>query len=68
MNQKIIRAILGLTTLFLVSCTKDKEEEWQSLFNGNNLDNWTVKIHHHEVGENFGNTFRAEENMIKNTL
>lgn len=41
------------------------KNEWISLFNGKNLDNWIVKIQHHETGENFGNTFRAEEGMIK---
>ena len=29
------------------------------------LTNWTVKIHHHDVGVNAGNTFRVEEGMIK---
>jgi hypothetical protein len=54
--------------LILASCqksTSDNSSEWISLFNGQNLDNWIVKIHHHEVGENFGDTFRAEEGMIK---
>jgi hypothetical protein len=35
------------------------------LFNGKNLDGWTAKINHHKTGDNFGNTFRAEDNMIK---
>ncbi len=42
-----------------------KKEKWQPLFNGKNLDNWIVKVYHHETGENYGNTFRAEEGMIK---
>ena len=42
-----------------------KKENWQPLFNGKNLNDWTVKVYHHEVGENFGNTFRVEEGMIK---
>lgn len=40
-------------------------EKWIKLFNGKNIKNWTVKIHHHEVGENFGNTFRVEDGIIK---
>jgi hypothetical protein len=39
--------------------------EWKPLFNGKNLDGWEVKIHHHETGDNYGQTFRAEEGMIK---
>lgn len=38
---------------------------WIALFNGNDLDNWIPKIHKHEVGVNYGDTFRAEEGMIK---
>lgn len=38
---------------------------WIALFDGKSLNNWIVKIHHHEVGVNYGNTFRAEEGMIK---
>ena len=38
---------------------------WVQLFNGKNLDNWTVKIHHYEVEDNFGNTFRVEDGILK---
>ena len=38
---------------------------WISLFNGKNLDGWTIKIAGHPLGENFADTFRVEEGMIK---
>jgi len=38
---------------------------WIDLFNGKDLDNWFVKIHHHEVGENFGKTFRVADSVIQ---
>jgi hypothetical protein len=38
---------------------------WVSLFNGRDINDWMVKINHHEVGDNFGNTFRVEDGMIK---
>lgn len=41
------------------------QTEWVQLFNGKNLDNWTVKIHHYEVGDNFGDTFRVEDSILK---
>lgn len=44
---------------------QSKNAEWISLFNGKDLNDWYVKIHHHEVGENYGNTFRVEDGMIK---
>jgi len=40
-------------------------EEWRPLFNGKNLEGWTPKICGYEVGENFGNTFRVEEGLLK---
>ena len=41
------------------------EDRWIQLFNGRDLDGWTVKIAGHEVGENFGNTFRVEGGLLK---
>jgi len=43
----------------------NKASNWQTLFNGKDINNWIVKIQHHEVYENFGNTFRVEEGVIK---
>ena len=43
----------------------DAEGEWIPLFNGKNLDGWTVKIRGHEPGDNFGDTFRVEEGVLK---
>lgn len=57
-----------LSVLFFFSaCTgkTSKREEWVSLFNGKNLDGWTVKIKGYPVGENFGNTFRVEDGLLK---
>lgn len=39
--------------------------KWIPLFNGKDLDDWTVKIRGYEAGENFGNTFRVEDGLIK---
>lgn len=41
------------------------QREWIQLFNGRDLSDWIVKIHHHDVGVNFGDTFRAEDGLIK---
>ena len=42
-----------------------KAEKWVPLFNGKNLDGWIPKIRGHEAGENFGNTFRVEDGLLK---
>jgi hypothetical protein len=39
--------------------------EWIQLFNGQNLDGWIPKIRYHELGDNFGNTFRVEDGVLK---
>ena len=60
-----------LTLFVLLSCTTTPNktnvvtDEWTPLFNGRDLDDWTVKIQHHDVGVNFGKTFRVEEGIIK---
>lgn len=40
-------------------------KEWITLFNGKDIEDWIVKIQHHETGVNFGNTFRVEDGMLK---
>jgi hypothetical protein len=41
------------------------ENGWRTLFNGKNLDGWIVKIHHHELGDNYANTFRVVDGRIQ---
>lgn len=51
-----------------VSCNPSSEHNadiWKPLFNGRDLDDWIVKIHKYPVGENFGNTFRVEDEILK---
>lgn len=39
--------------------------DWKPIFNGKNLDGWTPKIRNYPLGENFGNTFRVENGVMK---
>jgi hypothetical protein len=39
--------------------------QWIQLFNGKNLDGWTPKIAGYPLGENYGNTFRVENGVLK---
>jgi hypothetical protein len=43
------------------------EGEWIRLFNGKNLEGWKPKIKGYALGENFGNTFRVEDGVLKVT-
>jgi hypothetical protein len=38
---------------------------WINLFNGKNLDGWTVKITGHDIGDNYKNTYRVEDGILK---
>ena len=39
--------------------------EWHSLFNGKDLSGWTPKFAKHPLGENYQETFRVEDGVIK---
>jgi hypothetical protein len=39
--------------------------EWIQLFNGRDLVGWTAKFAKHELGENFGNTFRVVDGLLQ---
>lgn len=39
--------------------------QWLQLFNGRDLSDWTIKFAKHDLGENFRNTFRVEEGLLK---
>jgi len=60
-------AFLGFV-LCLAACsrpTETSQAEWIKLFNGTDINDWIVKIHHHEPGVNFGNTFRVVDSVIQ---
>ncbi len=60
-----------LFTLFITySCnnaqkSSQKEAEWQSLFNGKDLNDWHIKIAGYDLDDNFGNTFRVDSGLLK---
>ena len=39
--------------------------QWRSIFNGTNLEGWTPKINGYELGNNYKNTFRVENGLLK---
>jgi len=42
-----------------------KEDGWIPLFNGKDLTGWTPKITGYPAGENYGDTFRVEDGLLK---
>ncbi|KKO93296.1 3-keto-disaccharide hydrolase [Sphingobacterium multivorum] len=55
--------LLLSTSLFAKS--QDKKPKPIQLFNGKDLKNWTPKIRNHKVGDNYKNTFRVEDGLLK---
>ena len=59
-------------SLFFTSCSGqstsaalDEQPEAIQLFNGKDINDWTPKIRLHEVGDNYANTFRVEDGLLK---
>jgi enterochelin esterase family protein len=48
-----------------VSNPEAGKEDWLVLFNGKDLTGWTPKIAKHDLGDNFGNTFRVENGLLE---
>ena len=42
-----------------------RDGEWKPIFNGTDMEGWTPKIRGSKLGENFGNTFRVEDGLLK---
>lgn len=59
----ILTFLVSAYSFTLISC--NEKSEWESLFNGKNLDGWVVKFYHHEVGDNYRNTFRVVDSVIQ---
>ena len=50
----------------LASCSSiSKKENWEQLFNGEDLDGWVIKIKGSPLGENYKNTFRVEDGVLR---
>ena len=39
--------------------------KWIKLFNGKDIKDWKVKIKGHELGDNYADTFRVEDGLLK---
>lgn len=52
-------------TLALGSSALAAQEDWQPLFNGKDLSNWEIKFTGFPLGENYRNTFRVEDGVLR---
>lgn len=51
--------------LLLFSFTAQAQKGWINLFNGKDLKAWNVKISKHDYKDNYANTFRVENGVMK---
>ena len=42
-----------------------REDGWVSLFNGKDLEGWDIKISGYELNNNYKNTFRVENGLLR---
>jgi hypothetical protein len=61
----MIRWCGALALLASIGVAAGAEEKWTSLFNGKDLTGWIPKFTGHELGENYANTFRVENGILR---
>jgi hypothetical protein len=64
--SRLLPIVFGIA-ISLTACQRveHRDASWVQLFNGKDLDGWTPKIHHYDVGVNYDNTFSVEDGMIR---
>jgi hypothetical protein len=69
-------AFVSLALLAAMSCSAARHAEsaaaadpdrrdWQQLFNGRDLSGWQIKFKGHPLGDNYNDTFRVEDGLLK---
>lgn len=58
--------VATLLIVLLVACTNQEQNgKWIPIFNGENLDDWDIKIAGYELNDNYAKTFRVEDGILK---
>ena len=57
--------LLAQTATSTAAIPKADAKDWIQLFNGKDLTGWTPKFAKHDLGENYNDTFRVEEGLLK---
>jgi len=57
--------LLAQTATTVAAIPKADAKDWIQLFNGKDLTGWTPKFAKHDLGENYNNTFRVEDGLLK---
>ncbi len=62
--------LLLIIPVLIVTCSGSgnsniRQEQWVDLFNGKNLDGWDLKITGFDLNDNYNETFRVEDDLLK---
>lgn len=60
----VLLALFGLTVAAQTDAASE-EEAWIQLFNGKDLNDWTIKFRGEETGVNYNDTFRVEDGILR---
>jgi hypothetical protein len=64
-QMKILAGLLTIACGLALGQNDPNRKDWIQAFNGKNLDGWVPKITGFDLGVNYGNTFRAEDGVMK---
>lgn len=70
-SHSLRRSLAALLVVPFLGCAAEDATEappaptWMPLFNGRDLTGWTPKFTKHPLGENFRDTFRVEDGVLK---
>lgn len=62
--MKLKISLFAILTLLYVNQVS-AQKGWINLFNGKDLKDWNIKISKHNYNENYANTFRVENGLLK---
>jgi hypothetical protein len=60
-----MRLVIAAVTALFLSSTLAHAHEWRPIFNGHDLEGWVPKVNHHPLGENWNDTFRAADGVLR---
>lgn len=63
--NQLVKSIFILTLFVFSAQLAIAQKGWTNLFNGKDLKDWTVKIAKHDLNDNYANTFKVEDGLMK---
>lgn len=65
LKMLILPVIFIACASMAIQYSEKQEDEWKSLFDGKTLNGWIAKFYHHDLGDNYAETFRVTDGKIQ---